>query len=127
MLFHHTSWVVLLAVLLCGGASLADDSDALERRFAEQLERRTEHQLEALVVEKLAAEIEAIRVPSAVPDMTLSQPSTPVSSATSARALPYGELTALRLACSVDDAGLDCTVAPDPTRGAPVTAVAAKR
>ena len=127
MRFHHICFCTILG-LISASASFAGEPDELQLRFAEQLDRSVQMQVSALVSQKLADEMEAIRIPSAVPESTPNRPSTPLGSATSARALPHGELAAARLACRAGPEGaVDCTVAPDPTRGAPVTSLAIKQ
>ena len=126
MRFHHIAFFTILA-LASAGASHAGEADDAQQRFAEQLDQRVEMQLAALVELRLAEEVEAIRVPSATPKALSTRRSTPVASATSARALPTGELPATRLACQASPTdSVDCTVAPDATRGAEVTTLAKK-
>jgi hypothetical protein len=107
MRFHHISICAVLG-LIFASASLAGQADELERGFAEQLDRSVELQISTLVSQKLADEMEAIRIPSA-------------------RALPHGELSAARLVCKTGPEGaVDCTVAPDPTQGALLTSLSIK-
>ena len=108
--FHHTLLFTLLLGLVLASASLAGEADELDRRFAQQLDRSVELQLSALVSQKLAGAVEAIRIPAASPRSK------------------YGELAAARLECKAGPgAAVDCNVAQDPTRGTPVTSLAVKR
>lgn len=131
MRFHHILFCAALG-LVSAGASLADEAtelgDEVELRFAEQLDQQLDIQLSALVAQELAQEVEALRVPSAVPPTRPRQRSTPVASATSARALPGGQLTETRLSCEVGMSSvLDCTVDADATRApAAITSLAVK-
>lgn len=110
MRFRYT---VLFAscILFSAGVSLADGAGDLERRFSARLDSAVRLQVEALVSQKLAIEMQALRVPSALPAPSPARHTSPVASATSARALPNGELGATRLECNGGSAGvLDCSV-----------------
>lgn len=125
MRFHHISFLAILG-LICAGSSLAGEPNEAERRFAEQLHQQLEVQLNAMIEQSLAAEVEAIRVPSARPKARPYR-STPVASATSARALPNGELAAAHMACQrAASSSLDCTIARDTMRAGEITALAKK-
>jgi hypothetical protein len=110
MRFYYT-FVFASFSLLLAGASFARGPADLESRFAAQLDSHVEMQVGMLVSQRLAEEVQALRVPSALPAPSPVRHASAVASATSARALPNGELTATQLACAVQGPGVvQCSV-----------------
>ena len=108
MFVHHTAIFVtcVLFSVFSAGQSLAEAPS--EDRVAAQLERNVDAQVSKLVAQRLAGAMAGLTVPSALPPASPARHASPVASATSARALPNGELSPARLACRSSEGSLEC-------------------